>query len=153
MNLFVPQITNVTLIHLLQKSLAHGMKIYDAQVQTSKIRYDNMSESGFIRLEINYIITAQESHVLWPGTSGSHRKVIKLQHYVWPLVPCQGHQRNYKLLDVQAHYFLSWYLIAVYFFKYFTFWSTDMKGTFSYDLDRGNIILCQEFLLKVIQCW
>ena len=58
------------------------MKIYDAEVQTAKIYYDNMSESGFIRLEINYIITVQVSHVLWHGTFGRHREVIKLQYHV-----------------------------------------------------------------------
>ena len=81
------------------------MKIYDAQVQTAKIHYDNMSESSFIRLKINYIITTQESPVLCHGTCGRHRKVFKLEHHVWPMGPSQDHQLDYRLQSSQVSFY------------------------------------------------
>ena len=45
------------------------MKIYDQQGQAAPIHYDNMSESGFIRKEINYAITAPEPLVFCRGGS------------------------------------------------------------------------------------
>ena len=49
------------------------MEIYDAQVQTAKIHYDNMSESSFIRVKINYIKTTQESSVVMELLVGTER--------------------------------------------------------------------------------
>ena len=73
---FIPAANNNPYSHPFKyytKSLAYRMEIYDAQVQTAKIHYDNMSESSFIRVKINYIKTTQESSVVMELLVGTER--------------------------------------------------------------------------------